>query len=856
MADPLILDCPIRGILKAKAKSADGLSPSEEKLRIDAIRHLISQGYPKENIKVEAVLKKFGHGGKNSFRADLAALDVPVAAIAAGSVDDLLAHAVVLGEIKRDHSAFDYVKHTQVQPMLDFAARDDCVGLYWDDIQQRVFWTERVGGKRKSREGALALLPKFGFKLAVTPLTFDQIAPTDSLLGVFERVEDILHASAVDPEQRFGVMLQLLLAKLFDEHSHEATPKDPLDIQDFKALGTPPAEALKRFTAVLKKAIGYYGKYLPRPVPLTTVMSGSTLLEVSEILAPVKILASKQNVVQAFYMYFAKHLYRWDLAQYFTPTLLTDFIVEVLNPAFGEHVKDPACGSADFLTSAFRRGKAIDPKYADLVWGSDNSENAVQVAVLNMVLNGDGKTNIKLEDSLEKVSSYFDNYDILICNPPFGTKIVENRKTVLSQFALGHLWTVDPATKHFAPTATVLEKQETGVLFVEVCVLQAKPGGRIGIILPNGYLGNRSNRYAGFREWLLRNCKVASICAFPRFTFKTSGADVSASVVFLEKREVPLAQSDEDATYEVHIGMLEMVGWKLGDKRAEPIYVRDPADGSYLVGADGERVLSSDFAKVLAEARTSPAAKDFPWLAGKAEVPAGTVGWSVPSATLVAEPTLCLDPKRYCRKAMELRNSVLSQPSFRLGDVLTIIPEAKPVRTPSKLYRYVEIEWIGGGDYSWTELRGWELPDRAKHTAEVGDIFVGSIWSSVTKWCMTGGDCTDLLVTNGCHRLRVLPGKDDYLIDVVAGLCSELYASQMRSLARGSDGLAEITEQDILNVVLPRISDPAQRAELKPFVDQLLAGNTTVAAKVRAMIEAGTLPIPSVARRPAHSALV
>jgi hypothetical protein len=68
----LTLICPVRGRQKAKARSADCLTPTEKKLRVDAIRRLIDVGYPKENIRVEAVIKRFGNASRNSFRAGLA----------------------------------------------------------------------------------------------------------------------------------------------------------------------------------------------------------------------------------------------------------------------------------------------------------------------------------------------------------------------------------------------------------------------------------------------------------------------------------------------------------------------------------------------------------------------------------------------------------------------------------------------------------------------------------------------------------------------------------------------------------------------------------------------------------------
>ncbi|MCB7130180.1 MAG: N-6 DNA methylase, partial [Candidatus Brocadiales bacterium] len=458
MPDPLSLVCPIRGPLKISAKSADGLTPSEEKFRIDAIRYLISRGYPEAHFRVEAVVKRFGEKGRNSLRADIAILDVPVADIPAGEVDQLLEHTVLLGEVKRDNRSYEQARQTQVKPMLDFAARVDCLALYWDNIEQRIFWREVVDGITKTREGPLGSLPDYGQKISAKPLTFRTIAPTESLVSVFDRIEDILHSASVPQSKRYGVMLQFLLAKLYDEHSHENKPDSPLEVQDVEALATPVSIAVQKFDQLLKQAASYYGKYLQTPIGEKVNLSGEALRDVLRVLAPVKIVASKHNVIQEFYMRFTKGLYKWEMGQYFTPTTVTDFIVEVLNPQFGEHIKDPACGSADFLTAAFRIGRQFDPNYADTVWGADDSPEAVQVAVLNMLLNGDGKTNIVKEDSLANVNKYESKYDAVVCNPPFGQKIVERRQDVLKLYSLGHVWSEDGGRLQEEPK--LLEKQE------------------------------------------------------------------------------------------------------------------------------------------------------------------------------------------------------------------------------------------------------------------------------------------------------------------------------------------------------------------------------------------------------------
>lgn len=851
---PLQLVCPIRGPLNAPAKSADGLVPSEEARRIEAINFLLSKGYPSSHIKVEAVIKKFGHAGKNSFRADLVALDVPLNTINASDIDELLEHAVLLGEVKRENKSAAQAKATQVAPMLDFAHDDDAVALYWDDVEQRIFWREKQGKKRIDHEAPATTLPDYGNKVAVKALTFADIAASESLLEVFKRIEDVLHAAAIDPEARYGVILQLLLAKLFDEHANESKPTNALALQDFKALGTKPASALKAANEVLGTAAGYYSQYLPRPVEKEFPITAATLFEVMELLAPVKIIASTQDVIQTFYMHFAKHLYKWDLAQFFTPVTVTDFMATVLNPRFGEHVRDPACGSADFLTSAYHIGVQHDPNYAQSVWGADNSPNAVQVAVLNMLLNGDGKSNIQLEDSLENVGKYLDQFDIMICNPPFGKRIVESRKAVLAKFDLGHEWAPDKDGV-LQKTAKTRDKQQVGLLFAELCVRQAKAGGRIGIILPNGYLGNRGVIYRSLREWLLRHCRVASICSFPRFTFKTSGADVSASVLFLERRAKPLKRASDDSNYDFHVGLVESVGWQLGDKGAKPVYVRDAATGAYTTDAGGNRVLYADFSRLLTEMRTGAAAAQFNWMAGgPASGPAA--GWTTSVDRVVSDPVLTLDPKRLSEKATKLRLEIQKAPYLRLGDLVDFVPQTSGGWTASKQYRYVELEDMTAGSFRWKSLRGWELPDRARHVANKGDLFVGSVWGSVQKWILTGGDTTDLLVTNGCHRLRIKPDKTDQLLDLVAALSTESYATQMRAFARGSDGLADVGADDTAEVLVPEITDPAVRAELQPFVDQLLAGFTSVRAKVDDLLESKTLKVPVPARRPTNSVLV
>lgn len=332
--DSLTLTCPIRGVLKTGAKSKDGLKPSEEYFRVQAIKYLLKLGYPKGHIKVEATVKRFGNSGRNAMRADLAVLDVPVGTIPSSDVDKFLEHAIILVEVKRENSAPDYVKHTQVKPLLDFSKRDDCIAVYWDNVDQRVFWQERANGIRTTKDGPLPILPKHGHAIHVKALTFLDLKPADNLIDVFDRIENILHGASVDLDQRFSVILQLILAKLFDEHGHQTKPGTELEIQDYRAIGGNAKTSLELFNAVLKKAVGFYQNHLPKPVgkALPAKVSGDVLMDICAYLAPLCLIASKRDVIQSFYMKFSKGLYKWDLAQFFTPPSVTDYIVDILNP--------------------------------------------------------------------------------------------------------------------------------------------------------------------------------------------------------------------------------------------------------------------------------------------------------------------------------------------------------------------------------------------------------------------------------------------------------------------------------------------------------------------------------------------
>lgn len=848
------MHCPVRGLLKETELASDELTFTEEKRRIDCINFLLAKGYPKSHFKIEPVLLRFGHKGKNSLRADLAVLDAPALSIA-GDPDQLKRHIRLVAEIKRDNADAKLAKDTQLRPALALLDNFSAFGVYWDDIEQRLFYRSTHGDTLVTHETTVAVLPAWGTSLTSPALTSDDLRPAN-LQKVFEKIENRLHAEIHDKDRRFEIMLQLLLAKLYDEHTN-AKPGRHMVMQDFTDVPIEDRAVIAIAEGLVEKAGTFYGKYLPKPVPKKVPITAPMLRSVLAILAPVRIIGSKRAVIQDFYMYFAQGVYRWDLAQYFTPTEVVDFIVSLVNPRAGDMVRDPACGSGDFLISALHYARErADVDLRDAIWGSDSSENATQACVLNMVLNGDGKSNIRREDSLATAANHDRRYTAVLCNPPFGVRIVEKRFDVLRNFALGHEWEVIEGTEHLEQTERVLAKQETGLLFAELCVTQTEPGGRVGIILPNGYLGNQRGIYLAFREWLMRNTKLVAVVGFPRFTFKMSGADVSASVVVLERRENPLTFAGESENYPFFADILESVGWKLGDSRGEPIYCRDPESGAFVLNEANEPQLNADFARSLGDLWSSNVAKAFQWVLP--EWPAASLpkrkrsGWSVPIKNVLARADLSIDPKRWCRRVSETRAHIIKSAHFRIGDVAEVVTTFAGNPDARTIYRYADIDAVTDGVARPEAMRGWELPDRAKHGVDPGDIFVGRIWSSVSKWFVADNEVANWRASSGFHRLKLTKSGKDILIDLVAGLGSEAYRIQTRAFCTGSDGLATISADDLKDVVLPKITDKAARVSLLPIVEALLAGRSTVADMLQQLTEDGKLPRLPVQQRSSH----
>ena len=119
-------------------------------------------------------------------------------------------------------------------------------------------------------------------------------------------------------------------------------------------------------------------------------------------------------------------------------------------------------------------------------------------------------------------------------NPPFGSTIPITDESILGPFDLAHIWE-KTEDGNFRNTGRLQGSVAPEILFIERCLDWLKPGGRMGIVLPDGILGNPAAEY--IRWWILRNAWVLASVDLPVETFIVeANVNILTSLLFLKKK--------------------------------------------------------------------------------------------------------------------------------------------------------------------------------------------------------------------------------------------------------------------------------------------------------------------------------
>lgn len=227
---------------------------------------------------------------------------------------------------------------------------------------------------------------------------------------------------------------------------------------------------------------------------------------------------------------------RGDKGQFFTPKSVVKCIVKLLDPNPDDVIMDPACGTGGFLSESYAY---IIEKYGNIkgkLIGIDKDKDlSLLSSALLEILSGNS-SNVINSNSLDlknpTINEYIGNIDIVVANPPFGTKIGITDRNILQQFDFGYEWILDKEKNRWIKTEVLVKSQDPQILFLELCIKLLKDKGKMGIVLPEGVFGNKSYKYIW--QYLLENGRVYGLIDCPRTTFQPS-TDVKTNVLFYEK---------------------------------------------------------------------------------------------------------------------------------------------------------------------------------------------------------------------------------------------------------------------------------------------------------------------------------
>lgn len=436
-------------------------------------------------------------------------------------------------------------------------------------------------------------------------------AEPEMLRTAFRRCHNFIHGNeGMSKDAAFWQFLYLIFCKMYDERQSSdlrrfwAGPTEQFDDQGRR-------EIKKRINSLFEDVKKKY-KAIFKGNEEIALSDRALSFMVSE-LAKYDFGRTDVDAKGAAYQEIVGANLRGDRGQYFTPRGAIKLMVQMLDPKANEQVLDPACGTGGFLVATVAHilgkykdetpskgeetadilvaGNSVREFVDDYLFGADFDPALVRATTMNMMMAAGSKGNVFHIDSLSFPAGHLDglkeakdkiplgSIDVLMTNPPFGSDIPITDPAILSNYALAAKWNKDDGA--FSRGEGYQSAMAPEVLFIQRAVEWLRPGGRMGIVLPDGILGNPGDEY--IRQWILRHCWVLASVDLPVETFIVeANVNILTSLLFLKKKtktEIQAEDLGKKVDYPVFMAVAEKVGF---DRRGVPLYKRTP---------DGEEIL-------------------------------------------------------------------------------------------------------------------------------------------------------------------------------------------------------------------------------------------------------------------------
>ena len=205
--------------------------------------------------------------------------------------------------------------------------------------------------------------------------------------------------------------------------------------------------------------------------------------------------------------------------------------------------------------SEAEKNRRISRLSSSCIYGTDANPRMARTSKMNMIMHGDGHGGVHHHDGLINVNGIFENrFDVILTNPPFGARIEkdyrlsdtdkfyddEKIQEYKKRYGEDCIKQINELNVAIDKKQKVLDRFKLGkvsglteVLFMERCLNLLKPGGRMGIVLPEGVLNNSNLQKV--RDFFESSAKILLITSIPQDVFIASGATIKPSLLFFKK---------------------------------------------------------------------------------------------------------------------------------------------------------------------------------------------------------------------------------------------------------------------------------------------------------------------------------
>lgn len=326
------------------------------------------------------------------------------------------------------------------------------------------------------------------------------------LINIFDEANNMLRGEGLRAGiERFGEFANILFLKLIDENEQVKIGRGIVSRFDiacsWNVIKNIPFSVRIDYInrTVYEKLNALYHTDIFTPLQ---IRDASILADIMSALDSLTLTDIDSDVKGDAFEYFLRSTTSTqnDLGEYFTPRHIVKTMVRLLNPRIGEKIYDPFCGTGGFLIETFRHiynnmvqtEANIETLRQHTIYGNEIT-NTARITKMNMILAGDGHSNIHMKDSLaEPVDG---EYDAVITNMPYSQ-----------------------TTKH--GNLYDIPGSNGDSICVQHCIKAVNstaPDGRIALVVPEGFLFRKD--MARVREYLLDRCELQSIISLPQGVF-------------------------------------------------------------------------------------------------------------------------------------------------------------------------------------------------------------------------------------------------------------------------------------------------------------------------------------------------